>query len=407
MTSEVAAKRLLTGQAWDDFCETLRRTGHEIDKWGGEPNELDRTEWYRYLSRVLRNGLERFVENCEPDRPRLRDVPFRFSVNATCPDQDHLLTEWFDGSHDYRVFGNRGTVHYFVMAAWRANQPSTVGERDWAQLGTKGLEEFDPAMLYTTSFLNSNEIDFDIEGNFEVIVSREKPADNRNWLPINEDTVGLLIRVVHRDRSNEVSPTMHIERLDKPTPRPVQPGELASNLAKAAQMVLGYAELPRAWWFDNLSQRKNQLQFSRNVYLSNGGVADRHHAFGAWEKPATHALVLEFETPPCEYWIFQLLNIWQENLDTYEDGGGYVTIANAKHEPDGSVRIVIAEEDPAIGGNWIDSFGHTHGTMSLRFIQTEVPPSVKAYLVSLADLKANGSAALKAAAAIQSGELVA
>ena len=30
MTDEIAARRLLTGQAWDDFCETIRLTGHEI-----------------------------------------------------------------------------------------------------------------------------------------------------------------------------------------------------------------------------------------------------------------------------------------------------------------------------------------------------------------------------------------
>ena len=157
----------------------------------------------------------------------------------------------------------------------------------------------------------ADSITFDRDGNFELICSPEKPSDGKNWLQIQDDTVGVLVRVVHHDRDKEISPTMHIERLDKPSPRPPKAEELATNLARAAQMVLGYAELPRAWWFDNLSKRKNQLQFSRAVYLSNGGVADRHHAFGVWEKPAGMALIFHFATPPAEYWVFQLLNIFQ------------------------------------------------------------------------------------------------
>ncbi|AZI35027.1 hypothetical protein NT2_03_00680 [Caenibius tardaugens NBRC 16725] len=406
MTNDIAANRVLTGKAWDDFCETVRLTGHEIDRWGDVPNDLDRTEWYRHLSRLLRNGLERFVENSEPDHPRLRDTPFRCSINAQTPDQDHLLSEWYEPGHSYRVWGNRGTLPYFVMAAWKASQDRNVGAQDWADKGADSVKEFDPAMLYTTDFLQSDAVQFDADGNFEIICSPEKPADGRDWLKIDDDTVGLLIRLVHQDRDKEVAPTFQIERLDNPKQRPVKPEELATNLARAAQMVRGYAELERTWWFDNLATRANQLQFSRTVYLSNGGVADRHHAFGMWDKPKDMALVFHFATPPAEYWIFQLLNIFQENLDTYEHKGGYINGMMARHEADGTVRVVISEENPGIGGNWIDSFGHVHGTMSLRFIKCAVPPEVASYCVPLAELKANGWAALTDDRAIHSGQLV-
>ena len=199
---------------------------------------------------------------------------------------------------------------------------------------------------------------------------------------------------------------MHIERLDHPAQRPLKPHELSTNLARAAQMVRGYAELPRSWWFDNLGTRINALQFSRTVYLSNGGVADRHHAFGAWDKPKDMALVFQFAIPPAEYWIFQLLNIFQENLDTYEHQGGHINNSRAVLEPDGTARVIIAESDPGIGGNWIDSFGHVHGTMSLRFIKCEIPPLVTAHLVPLEELRAHGAAILTPERAIVSGDLV-
>ena len=53
--------------------------------------------------------------------------------------------------------------------------------------------------------------------------------------------------------------------------------------------------------------------------------------------------MLEFTPPPCEYWNFQICNIWQENLDTFEDGNGWVNNYRFNAEPDGTVRIRIRD----------------------------------------------------------------
>jgi hypothetical protein len=384
----------------------VRRAGHLIERFGDEVDALDRAEWYRFMTRLMRNGFERYVENCEPERPRLRDAPWRQGINFQSPDQDHLLAEFVDGRFDYRITGIRGNVPYFVMAAWTAKQPIDVGARDWAPRGMDGLAEFDPATLQTTAFLTSDQIHFDADGNFEVIVSRERPASGADWLPITPDCVGLLVRVVHHDRNETLGPAMHIARLDDVHPRPIEPAEVSAALAKSAQMVLGYAELVRHWWQDNLGKRPNRIRFSRAVYLSNGGVPDRHHGFGTWEREPGEVLVIRFTPKRCDYWIFQLCNIWQENLDCYEEGQGYVTRHRCRYESDGSVRIVIADSDPGIGGNWIDPYGHRHGGMSLRLIKTQgEPPGVTLHRLPLAVLARQGWSALDAAAAIESGEV--
>jgi len=180
---------------------------------------------------------------------------------------------------------------------------------------------------------------------------------------------------------------------------------VADNLARSAQLVLGYAELVRSWWQDNLSKRPNRLRYSQATYLSNGGVADRHFGFGVWDIPPDKALVLEYTPPECEYWIFQLCNMWQENLDNYEDGQGYITKYTAHYEPDGLVRVIVSATDPGIGGNWVETFGHVKGGMGLRLIKTSNPPPVTGYLVDLAELKAKGLNALTAEAGIVSGEV--
>jgi uncharacterized protein DUF1214 len=405
-SQEQAAQRLLSGRAWEDYCEVLRLAGRAIERFGTEPTDLDRAEWYRFLTRLTRNGLERFVENCEPERPRLRDAPWRQSINFQSPDQDHLLAEFVDGRHRYLIRGTRGTVPYFVMASWVARQPEDAGARDWAARGFAGLAECNPALLRTTAMLQSQSIEYDSQGNFQVLVSREPPPGGGNWLQIAADCVGLLIRVVHHDRATEVAPQFSIERLDHPAPRPLDAAHLSTQLAKSGQLVLAYLELVRSWWQDNLSKRPNGIRFSRSVYLSNGGVPDRHHGFGTWVKAPDEALVLSFTPPECDYWIFQLCNPWQENFDNYEDGQGHVTKYRCVSEPDGSVLIVIADCDPGIGGNWLDPGGHVHGGMSLRLILTQAPPPpVTARLLPLETLRAGGRAALPGARITVSGEV--
>jgi len=396
-----ARDRLVSGEAWDDFCETLKVAGRVIEGFGDEPSDLERAEWYRFLSRLTRNGFERMVENCEPDRPRLRDAPWRQSINVQSPDQDHLMCEFVDGGHEYRIRGNRGTLPYFVIATWSAPQPADLGERDWAGEGVGGLTEFDPTNLTTTSFLSSREIEFDANGDFELILSQTPPEEN--GLALQPQTTGLLIRTVYHDRSAVVAPTFEIERLDRPSPRPIRAAEMSEGLAKTAQIVLGYAELVRAWWFDNLSQRPNTIDFSEATYLSNGGVLDRLHGFGCWRKPADTALVIRFMPAECEHWILQVCNRWQENLDIYGDGQGYITKFTADFENDGSILAVMADRDPGIGGNWIDTFEHEAGVFSLRLIQTEGAPAVSIQEVVLADLEARGLGALEDAPAVLSG----
>ena len=251
--ASLAAQRLLSGQAWEDFCNTLREAGRIVDRFGGETSELDRAEWFRFLTRLVRNGFERFSENCEPDRPRLRDAPWRNSINFQSPDQDHFLAEFENGLHDYVIRGNRGGLPYFVIAAWRAKQPQRPGAQNWATMGSEeSLRLFDPATLNTTAFISSNQVRFDEHGNFEIVVSRTRPAGGRDWLPITDDCVGLLVRTLYHDRTTTVPPHFHIERCDQPVPRPVTPAEVSDGLAKAGQLVRGYGELVRTWWQDNL-----------------------------------------------------------------------------------------------------------------------------------------------------------
>lgn len=404
----VAAERLLSGQAWEDFCDTLKVAGRMITEFGETPTELDRAEWYRFMTRLTRSSIERLIENYEPNRPRLRDMVWRQSINVQCPDHDHLMCQ-FDAARDYRITGTRGTLPYFVMAVLTAPAPDQPGAQDWAGKGAAGLKEFDPSNLKTTGFLGSQQLAINEDSTFEVILSQNDPGPGKNWLKLEPDTNCILIRLVWHERGKDVPPEMTIERMDGAKPEPLTPAMMAENLAWAAQGVLGYAELVRNWWKGtqgNFSATPNRLSFSRAQYLSNGGVPDRHFAFGCWQKELDEALVLEFTPPDCEYWNFQLCNIWQENLDTYEDGNGWVTKYKVNPLPDGRVRIIVSERDPGIGGDWVNSFGHTTGIWGLRLIRTDGTVPVRLWRLPVSQLEVQGAAALDEAAAIITGEFI-
>lgn len=407
--TQKAAERVLSGRAWDDYCETLKRTGHMIEQFGDSVTELDRTEWYRFLSRYVRMGFEHYVECSEPTRPRFHEMTWRQTINFTSPLQDHFFADFPDGSADYVITGNRGTMPYFVIASLAFDGPADFAERDWADEGVAGLKEFNTALLKTQGGIESGAITFDEPGNFRVVVSPEKPADGSDWLRSTPGTTMLLCRAVYATREGTAPMAMKIERLDQAPPVPIDAAFLSGALAKAGQMTLAYAELARSWWQDNLATRPNTVRFDEALYLSNGGVQDdRFHGFGAWECGEDEALVVRFTPIPCDFWTFQFCNIWQENFDNYEEGQGFVHQGGARIEADGAVTMVLAHRDPQVGGTWIDPYGHTHGGWSFRLIKTrgKLPPPVETWKLPLADLAREGLGLLERTEPLVSGGVI-
>ena len=83
-------------------------------------------------------------------------------------------------------------------------------------------------------------------------------------------------------------------------------------------------------------------------------------------------------TPPaCRCWNFQLNNHWMESLDyRYHTVHTNSTLARADESDRGSFTLIVSELDPNSGGrffgNWIQTVGHTCGTMCFRFVAPQV-----------------------------------
>ena len=91
------------------------------------------------------------------------------------------------------------------------------------------------------------------------------------------------------------------------------------------------------------------------------------------------------------YWGLDTTSYWFEPL-SWADHRSHYNNRTVRYEPDGSVRIVIAADDPGVP-NWIDTRGHFEGTMLFRWSRTARPvPDIQARIVPVDGLDRRGPA---------------
>jgi hypothetical protein len=69
VSTREAEERILDGRVWTDFCERLKQTGRFVRAPGVPTDLMNRALGYRFLTRILRAGLERFVDYADPEYP--------------------------------------------------------------------------------------------------------------------------------------------------------------------------------------------------------------------------------------------------------------------------------------------------------------------------------------------------
>ncbi len=81
----------------------------------------------------------------------------------------------------------------------------------------------------------------------------------------------------------------------------------------------------------------------------------------------------------------QLTNYWLEALD-FSATGSHLNNKTAHYNKDGSIRVVIASQDPQVA-NWLNTKGHVAGTLQFRLARPNgAVPAFKTTLVPIAEL---------------------
>jgi hypothetical protein len=176
----------------------------------------------------------------------------------------------------------------------------------------------------------------------------------------------VMVRQTFLDRFREVAAEVTIENLDgRKHPRPMTPAMIDEGLSTASLFVGGAANL-FARWAHGFRRHTNKLpMFDPETSNRAGGDASIIYYHSHWKLGPGESLEITVNPPVCDSWNFQLNNYWMESLD-YRYFTICINKASAVYETDGSVRILVAHQDPG-HPNWIDTCGHGEGTMLWRW----------------------------------------
>ena len=343
--ADVHAERVVSGKAWDEFCDNLKSAGASLMYPGAPRDAFNQAEGLRYLSRLTRGGLEAFVEYCDPAFPILRRMAHEtVKLGADNPD-NYYFNAQINGQYSYRLLGKRNSVHYIGFFTQNGNYGTTGGMAPCGVLEHTGLQ-------------------LEEDGSFEIILS--KTPSGKNWLKIEPETSMLMVRQTFLNRFTETPAEVTIENLDgRTSPDPITPVMVDEGLKTVSMFVAG-ASMMFARWANGFQKHTNKLPlFSPAVSNAAGGDVNIIYYHSHWKLSENESLVIEVMPPDCDSWNFQLNNYWMESLD-YRYFTICINKASAKYEPDGSIKVIVSHKDPGFP-NWISTCGHFEGTMLWRW----------------------------------------
>lgn len=370
--SNRSEQRILDGSVWRDFCRSLEKAGDTLLRPSTPANAFDRAEGIRYLTRLLRAGLESQIESADPCHPRFFQLSNEtIKIGNDNPDNIYHNCN-VSGRYDYRIYGTRGTVPYLSFGT-KAGSYDTSGE------------------MRPTGQIDASRIAVGPDGRFEILVSaRPKPG---NWLPMEPGSESIIVRQTFDVREDATPARYEIECLN-PDPGEhtdaLDPLALEAALSRVTSFVTRTSDL-FIDWMEIYEKHLNQLPSDDQERCQRaGGDANIHYHQSHWVLAPDQALVIEVDRiPKVGTWNFQLSNYWMESLD-YRHHRIHVNRHTAAYEPDGSLRIVVAHRDPGPRfPNWLDTCRHERGGMLFRWIGcgNDHPP-VETRVVRLAELVA-------------------
>jgi hypothetical protein len=342
---DIHAERVVSGKAWNEFCEQLKTAGNVLLSPGTPRDPFQQAEGLRYLSRITRAGLEAFVEYNDPEFPVLRSMVHEtVKMGADNPDNFYQNAQ-ISGTFEYLIRGKRNSVDYISFHTQNGNYGTTGG-------------------LAYCDKLSDAELVVEKDGSFEITLSRERRG--KNWLKVEEETSLLIVRQTFADRTSEVPAELSIVNTSgQRVPGPLSPERLDEGL-KTAALFVGGSSFLFTKWARGFKKHPNLLpQFDPAISIAAGGDESIIYYHSYWKLEEDESLVIEVLPPACDNWNFQLNNYWMESLD-YRHHRISINKHQAVVEANGLVRVIVAHGDPGLP-NCLDTAHHREGTMCWRW----------------------------------------
>lgn len=359
---EEDAARLVSGEAWRDFCRSLESAGRTILETPGTEGPDVRAEGFRYLLGLVKVGIQQASE-LDPEQPRfIRIVDSDSKAGAENADNAYAHAH-VRGDLAYRLWGHRGTVETFLLEI----------KEGFMQLGD----------VRNFANLEASTLHVEPDGSFEIFLGGERRG--RNWLPLDPDATQVLIRQYFCDWEREIPATFFIECLGREglAPAKLTADRAAQMLDDAGRHIAGSASF---WeeWVVALRQKYKRDEIAPAVFYV-GGADDIAYGNDYYELAADEAMIIEFQPPRAKYWAFQLCDLWFKTTD-WPNRKASINYRQARLDADGRCRIVVAHRDPGIP-NWLDAAGEETGVLQYRWIWTQDNPKPTLRRVAFEDIR--------------------
>jgi len=293
--------------------------------------EADLLEGLQYLA----GGIAACVHlafDYDRDHPFLQSGTGPFTkIGLDNPDTLYFGTRVVAG-HEYVVTGTRGTTT----------------DLSFQLLGGEYTDDNVPDS--ETAF-DDRKLDIAADGSFE-------------WRFVPKSNAQLVIREVYNDWSARRG-TVAISRTDTAgtAPPPLSRELIEKRWAVAGkqlvQRVKTWLQFPQ-WFYTNIPV--NTMVAPR---LTPGGLATQYSSAGHFDLTPDQALLITLPVTDAPYLGFQLGSLWYVSLD-YINHQTSLNGTQAQADPDGKIRIVVAEQNPGLR-NWVETTGHRKGFLQFRW----------------------------------------
>lgn len=354
------ADRLLSGEAWRQWCDRLKSVGDRMLESDLASDERTRAEGYRALTRLVASATQSELEAANPDFPDfVHDQGQRSPWGGANPDLVTLRAV-IDPEQTYKVWAD---VDGMFQATFCQHEGSVA---------------LDQTHTYYERHLESFEIDED--GFLELILSPEEHGGN--WIPSHADARFFTIRIVVSDWESHTAPTFHIERVGAEGEAPSSPS--AAEITRGLERSIGWIEKSSAHWPRYARETSERLpaNVASALAIEPGDPSDFATGRCFWDLAEDEALLITCEVPVAQYWGFAIQTInWFESGD-FARRQTSLSGDQMHIDEDGLARLVLSAQDPGVP-NWIDAEGRPQGLLAFRFGWAETLPIPEISLVTV------------------------
>jgi hypothetical protein len=236
------------------------------------------------------------------------------------------------------------------------------------------------------SHLHLKSLKKDRQGRFDVLLSAERPKGHTgDWWQLDPAAGRLMMRMVSADWAGEASPTIAIERIDRPQGRP-RPS--AADLEARLRGLPRQVDVMALMFVDHVEKLRQEgyVNTLKVFDVQFGALAGQFYYEGAYDLADDEALIIESEVPAkCGYRSLILTNELFETTDWINNHAS-LNEAQAAPDPDGRLRIVVSAHDPGVA-NWLDTSGHRRGVVQGRWTDCDSQPIPQVRKVKLAEVR--------------------